>query len=247
MTRSYLMLGDPHGDLDFVELATAFAAEHRADIVQVGDWGFVWPGANNLEYLSTLTRRYGVVHRFVDGNHDDHPALRDLVEQHSAACSTLPGGGVEIAPGVVYQPRGSSHTDEDGTRFLFCGGAPSIDHAGRTPGRSWWPEETISAEEFATALAAEGPFHVLVTHDAPDYPPGFAPKGDPEFRVRSRRSLGQVAALIDHHRPGLHVHGHWHSRSTTRRGSTRVEALDCNHARFFADAVLLWSRDGGDA
>ena len=52
----------------------------------------------------------GVPMRFVDGNHDDHPRLKKLRGRVRVR-------GVEIAKNVIYQPRGSVHEDEDGTRF----------------------------------------------------------------------------------------------------------------------------------
>jgi hypothetical protein len=222
--RSYLFLGDTHGDLHLAKQSAIFAAEHGAEIIQVGDWGYLWPGKDKTSELSEIMNRSGVNMRFIDGNHDEHPALAALSIPH-----------------VIYQPRGSVYEDTDGTRFLFCGGAASIDRDIRVLGRSWWPEETITESEFALAMDAAGPIHVLVTHDAPDYPPGFRPAGDPGFRKRSARSMEMVAALIDGHRPALHVHGHWHHLYSMRRGSTRVVGLDCNGAGL-ARATLLWSR-----
>jgi hypothetical protein len=149
-----------------------------------------------------------------------------------------------IAPNVIYQPRGSVHEDEDGTRFLFLGGAPSIDRDGRVEGESWWPEETITDAEHKRALSAKGPVHVLVTHDAPAFPPGFSPKGSPGYQRDQNRSMKRIDALIKRHRPPLLVHGHWHTRATTQRGTTRIEALDCNQLdpTYLDDSVLLWSR-----
>ena len=246
MSTSSLFVGDPHGDLDFIEHAAGLAAEHDAEMIVVGDWGFLWPSSNQLNALSIALTRAGekfakppVTMRFIDGNHDWHPELRRLTFE--AIFRSDGGYGFEVAPNVRYQPRGSVYEDADGTRFLFCGGAPSIDRSLRTPGRSWWPEEVISETEYRRSLSAEGPIHVLVTHDAPDYPPGFMPKGDPDFRERSCRSMEMVRGLIDHHQPELHVHGHWHTRATTRRGNTRIECLNCNYARF-PDSVMLWSR-----
>jgi hypothetical protein len=161
---------------------------------------------------------------------------------YSMACETLPGGGVPIAPNVIYQPRGSTFTDSDGTRFLFVGGAPSIDQAFRTPGKSWWPEETITEEEHERAMAVEDRVHVLVTHDAPNYPPGFGPKGDPEFRARSRRSMEMIAELIKFKSPGLHVHGHWHHRHQYASGPLTTTIGLASNVNRFNDAVMLWSR-----
>jgi hypothetical protein len=238
--RTYLFIGDTHGDLTFAKMAARFAQQHSAECVQLGDWGYVWPDSwpdspsTKLKALSDELTALGVAMRFIDGNHDDHPSLRML--SYKPVATT-------IAPNVIYQPRGSVHEDADGTRFLFLGGAPSIDRAMRTKGRSWWPEEVISDDEFDRAMSTVGPIHVLVTHDAPDFPPGFSPKGSPTYRKDQEASMQKIDALIRQHRPILHVHGHWHAHYVRRHESgTRIVGLDCNSAPF-NDAVLLWSRE----
>ena len=231
--KKILLIGDTHGDLAFTTKAIAHARKYGAEAMQLGDWGFLWPGNDQLQALSDMLVTHGVTMRFVDGNHDVHTQLR----KHVTACTAT-----TIAPNVIYQPRGSVHEDEDGTRFLFCGGAPSIDRAFRIAGRSWWPEEVITREEFELALSATGPIHVLVTHDASSFPPGFSPKGTPAYQRAQELSMQQVDGLIRRHRPALHVHGHWHWRGDRRHEiGTHLVGLDCNNARF-EDAVLLWTR-----
>ena len=237
--KRYLFLGDTHNDLPFVESAAIRARQQDAELVQAGDWGFIWPGCSQLQDLSDMLVGLGVTMRFVDGNHDDHPTLRKL---RGRICRN---GGTQIAPHVIYQPRGSVYEDEDGTRFLFLGGAPSIDRASRIPGHSWWPEETIKESEFRFARSAKSPIHVIVTHDAPAYPPGFSAKGSPAYQQEQLQSMTRVDTLIRHHRPKLHVHGHWHARYTRQHDvGTIIEGLDCNQidAAQIGRSVLLWAR-----
>ena len=235
-----LFVGDTHNDLDFAESAAKLARQHDADLIQLGDWGFLGPGhPQQLDELSDMLVGLGVTMRFVDGNHDDHPHLKKLRGRVRVR-------GVVIAKNVIYQPRGSVHEDEDGTRFLFLGGAPSIDKARRVEGESWWSEEVITQADLNIALSAKGPIHVLVTHDAPTFPPGFAPKGTPSYQRDQLRSMKRVDALIRHHRPTLHIHGHWHSRyERLHKNGTRVIGLDCNQldSAYLDDSTLLWSRD----
>ena len=246
--KSYLFLGDTHDDLDFTENAAKLARNHSAEIIQLGDWGFLGPGEPQLKELSDMLIGLGVTMRFVDGNHDDHPRLKKLRGRVRVR-------GVEIAKNVIYQPRGSVHRDEDGTRFLFLGGAPSIDGGSRqlndalSGGTSWWPEEVIIKADLDLALSAKAPVHVLVTHDAPTYPPGFAPKGSPSYQRDQVRSMKSVDALIRRHRPTLHVHGHWHSRySRTHKTGTITEGLNCNEldSAYLDEATLLWSRTSNE-
>ncbi len=231
--KNYLFTGDTHGDMEFAVKAAELAAAHDAEIIQLGDWSFLWPRADKLTELSKMLVAHDVIMRFIDGNHDDHPRLQALA---STAPCTLPVA-TQLAPNVIYQPRGSVHEDEDGTRFLFLGGAPSIDKAFRTRGKSWWPEETITETEFQVARSAEGPIHVVVTHDAPMYPPGYGPAGDEQFVAKGVRSMAMIAQILEHHQPEIHVHGHWHERYT--RGVTT--GLDCNHGRL-SSATMLWQR-----
>jgi hypothetical protein len=237
--KKYLFLGDAHNDLDFAESAAKLALQHGAEIIQLGDWGFIWPGDTQIDELSNMLVSLKVTMRFVDGNHDDHPSLQRLQRQGQRSA-------VVIAPNVIYQPRGSVHEDEDGTRFLFLGGAPSIDQAGRIAGESWWPEETITDTQFNHAMSAKGPFHVLVTHDAPALPPGFSPKGTPSYQHDQELSMTRIDALILRHRPLRHLHGHWHCRyDRLHRSGTLVTGLNCNELdpTYLDDATLLWARE----
>lgn len=237
--KSFLFIGDSHGDLAFVEHASNLARKHSAEIISVGDWGFLWPGHDQLRDLSDMLVGAGVRMYFCDGNHDDHARLKKLRGRIRVQ-------GVHIDVNVIYQPRGSVYEDDDGTRFLFLGGAPSIDRDDRTEGLSWWPEETITEPEFQLARSAKGPIHVLVTHDAPDYPPGFSPKGTPGYRRDQTQSMRRIDALIRQHRPALHIHGHWHTRySRAHKNGTRIIGLDCNQndPACLSDSAFLWSRD----
>ena len=237
--KKYLFLGDTHNDLDFAESAAKLARESDAEVIQLGDWGYIWPDNSQLDDLSSMLVGLGVTMRFIDGNHDVHPALKKL-------CGRVRAKAVTIAPNVIYQPRGSVHEDSDGTRFLFLGGAPSIDRASRKPGFSWWPEEIITDAQSKLALSAKGPIHVICTHDAPAYPPDFAAKGTPGYIRDQLRSMKIVDALIKKHRPLKLLHGHWHVKYEFRHAKgTLVTGLDCNQLdhTYLDDSTLLWSRD----
>ena len=236
--QRFLFLGDTHNDLTFAESAAQLARQHNAEMIQCGDWGFLWPRRDQLNKLSDMLVELGVTMRFCDGNHDDHPRLKKLRGRVRAR-------GVQIAANVIYQPRGSVHEDEDGTRFLFLGGAPSIDQDSRIEGESWWPEEVITQTDLNIALSAKGPIHVLVTHDAPAFPPGFTPKGSPKYQRQQLHSMKRVDTLIRHHRPSLHVHGHWHANySRAHKNGTIITGLNCNEldSSYLDEATLLWSR-----
>lgn len=259
----YYFLGDTHGDVDFLELSLIHAKEERCDtIIQVGDFGFKFPKFDSISYVSTLLSRYNIKMHFCDGNHDDHDWL-DRIQRHHD--KRLP---LEIAPNLIYQPRGSTYVDPDGTSFLFCGGAPSIDKDFRVPGRSWWAQEIISEEQYEFALDAcpedDNEYHynaccrpcvsfdVLVTHDAPEFPPGYGPKGTEEFRAQGKRSMEMIAGLVEKHSPSHLIHGHWHTNYQGLRVSdfqglptkTAVTGVNCNTGRF-SESFVIGSKVNG--
>ena len=54
-----------------------------------------------------------------------------------------------------------------------------------------------------------------------------------------------VDALIKHHRPALHVHGHWHfDYGRTHKIGTKIVGLNCNmtDAALLDRSTLLWTR-----
>lgn len=217
--KQYLFVGDLHGDLKAALYAIKLAHSLRAEIIQVGDWGFLWSGGidKTLE-LSTMLVDANVHMRFIDGNHDIIPVLKQFAP-----------GDFNVAEGLTYQPRGSLHIDEDGTRFVFLGGAPSIDKDDRAPGRDWWPEEEITVEEAWLAQSHERA-DVLVTHDAPGLPPYSKPLPSMwEFTEKADRSRSIIASVCEGLRPKLLVHGHYHR---PYRGT------------FYWKMIHGWKRDG---
>lgn len=253
----YLFVGDLHSNMAAADLAIAEAARHGATIIQVGDWGFLWGSStrtilddpdidpddfgaqvihrltaprliDQTDSLSALLVAAGVPMRFVDGNHDVHPLLR-----------AYPPGDDNVAPNLTYQPRGSLYVDADGTRFVFLGGAVSIDKADRVPGRSWWPEEAITAAD-VRAAERHGTAHVLVTHDAAMMPPGTSDVGVAVgHRLAAADNRAYVAEAIRALRPQVHVHGHWHRTYQTCAGRLTTIGL----ARDGRDGLwCLWHR-----
>lgn len=84
---------------------------------------------------------------FIDGNHDNQRAL------NSYPVTEWNGGKVhKIADSVYHLMRGQVFTI-DGLTFFTMGGADSVDKFRRVEGKSWWPEEMPSKEEYKEAIA----------------------------------------------------------------------------------------------
>ena len=229
-----LFVGDLHGDLTTADRVITKAKDTNCDeIVQVGDWGFMWPSRNESTELSSMLVDKNIRMRFIDGNHDWHPKLQAL----RPSCEDNAG------PNLTYQHRGTMHEYKDGTRLLFMGGAPSIDRRVRIEHVSWWKEEMITEADVEAALKWKGtPIDVLVTHDSSTHPPGIKETNNMSFNISAQICHAAVDKLIHELSPALHVHGHYHMRYSDKIGNTKVEGLASN-IDLFKDLYLIYEHE----
>lgn len=101
----------------------------------------------------------------MNGNHENF----DLLAEYPV--ETWNGGKVQfICPSVIHLMRGQVFTLE-GKTFFVMGGGYSIDKIYRKPGKSWWPEEMPSEEEYEEARASlvkhSSKVDYIITHTAP--------------------------------------------------------------------------------
>ena len=220
-----LVAGDTHGNhLHWKHVLLPAAREHQVDgIVQLGDFGY-WPltgeGLNYLAWLSAELDDDDLRVIFVDGNHEDHKALRQL--------PTRPDGFVEVTDRILWAPRGHRWTWQ-GVLFLALGGAYSIDRQYRKldSGRwGWFKEEVITPEEAQQAIAG-GPADVLLTHDAPAgaLPMVAGGRHDPA----TLQSARHVQAVAEATKPQLLLHGHWHQFQQVRLPGQETEVIGLSY------------------
>ncbi|MFZ1382538.1 MAG: metallophosphoesterase family protein [Scrofimicrobium sp.] len=156
---------------------------------------------------------------FIDGNHEDFGELKKLPNNSE--------GLGQVSDNVFYIPRGTVWQWR-GTRFAGLGGAVSIDRQTRTPGRSWFPEEAITASDVANAKQA-GTVDVLFTHDAP-LPPVPKRSFGPTIDADCDQSIAYVAEVVSALRPNLVIHGHYHLAYVNgdEVPGTLIVGLDCD-------------------
>ncbi len=222
--KRILVAGDTHGNwLHWKRVLLPAAHEHQVDgIVQLGDFGY-WPligeGRDYLAWLSAELDDDDLSVIFVDGNHEDHKALRQLPAR--------PDGFVEVTDRILWAPRGHRWSWQ-GVRFLALGGAYSIDRHERKldSGRwGWFKEEVITPEQASRAIAG-GPADVLLTHDAPvGALPQVTVYGLVKFLPGVHQSAGRVREVADATKPKLLLHGHWHQFQQVRLPGQETEVI----------------------
>lgn len=205
-------VGDVHGNIPYIRSLREPLEHFEVDLViQVGDMGILWRHDNPDECpVTQAVNSLGVEWWFIDGNHDNHPNLRNRDPQ--------------ITENIRYIPRGTVE-EIDGVRFGFLGGAYSIDKDYRAEGWDWWPEEQPTREEAEPLIGAN--LDVLVTHDIPSSfnPVKFMDVGPiHEEASRPTRDLVQEVMITSGAR--YVFSGHWHQRNVQMLRSTKATILD---------------------
>lgn len=147
-----VLLGDTHGCVERVAVLDEQMPEGEP-ILSVGDLGW-WP--QEIERWVALGKALRRTLYWIDGNHEHFPSV--------PLDATDP---VEVAPNIIYVPRGTV-LELDGLRIGCLGGAASVDYRWRTLGFNWFAEEAIRPQDEAKALAW-APVDVMVTHTPPEY------------------------------------------------------------------------------
>jgi hypothetical protein len=178
-------IGDVHRAFDRLMRVVEQLPADIEIIVQVGDLGL---RPSDLAPPHPGMLRLARPMYFIGGNHDHEPWFRDL------------GEPTELAPNLIYVPRGAV-LRLDARRVAFLGGGDSvIDRPQRCEGVDWWPEERVTAEDVAR-FAGAGPVDILVAHTppAPVYPLfGYRPDPSACEVERAWELLGRPAVVCGH-------------------------------------------------
>jgi predicted phosphodiesterase len=146
-------IGDVHRAFDRLAGAVAELPAGVDVAVQVGDLGLhsddLGPTGTGVPPLAHLVY-------YITGNHDHEPSYRGIARP------------TEIAPNLVFVPRGTV-LELDGRRIAFLGGGSSvIDRAVRRDDVDWWPEEQVTMADIAR-FEGVGRVDFLVCHTPPDF------------------------------------------------------------------------------
>ena len=214
-----LIVGDTHSD--FAALNKLINKKNPFMILQVGDFGY-WPRCHNT--TSIVRQRVGALRKkkwnffslkphkteiyFCDGNHEDHDALDQLIDETPI-------------PNLFYQKRGSYFNLPDGRTVLFIGGADSTDKALRTPGDDWFPQESISQKDIYNLPDIK--VDIVISHTCPlEF--NIIRDTDP-LEPASRKALSYV---LEKYNPSLWYFGHFHVYKSGQYNQTKWTCL--NHS-----------------
>lgn len=204
------ILGDIHGQFNVL---TKYIKRYNPELViQLGDFGY-WPTSINFMNLKYITTPVW----FIDGNHEDHFALKLFKFPISEGC------------GLEHIKRGTIRVLRTGQRALFVGGAASIDKPFRTPGLDWFPDEVVSEADVANL--PDGPVDIVFSHTCPDCIKDQVIKrcdGRTDFKDPSTTYLQMV---YDKYRPPLWYFSHWHISHEMTHKDTRFICLNTNEWR----------------
>ncbi|WP_027368190.1 metallophosphoesterase family protein [Desulfocurvibacter africanus] len=215
-----MVCGDVHGGWSWLNV---LMNRKRPDmILQCGDFGYypreekmVRNYARRMVAMRTYDPRGRIKNapggrlvpiHWTEGNHEDYFCLHERKSR----------GDFEVAPGVYWQPRGSTLKLPDGRLVLFMGGAKSTDWKLNEPGVDWFADEILTEEDLrglpdradivishTVPLEFKVPNWGGMTSEALEKQWGWDMSPDP-----SRPLLSRVLA---HCRPSLWYAAHWHT------------------------------------
>lgn len=249
--------GDWHGNQWWARMISRALPDLAPDVttlLHLGDW-WMPPHAVDEFFAETSVARFYVTL----GNHEQWAEITPLLEKH-------PGEAVQVSELTWILPRPARLTI--GGRFvLSLGGASSVDRESRQEGVTWWPDEGITDEHVAAAIAG-GPADLMLTHESPaDTPvrgvreilrnnPHRFTKAVLEASATSRRRVSKVWDAV---RPELLVHAHMHVGAGGQTADGRRVAslgrdgdegnlgiLDMSNLRMTTPSLAILRRYGSD-
>ncbi len=140
-------------------------------LIILGDMGLLWESdwdKEELYWAKWLTAKKCTV-CFIDGNHENFTRINALEEVDFYDGKA--GVAYSDNNGTIYHlKRGEIYTFE-GQKVLTIGGATSVDKAGRTPYKSWWPGEELSEKDKNKVIdaleAVDYKVDYILTHTCP--------------------------------------------------------------------------------
>lgn len=171
MSRIFIT-GDIHLNIDIKKLSFKRWPESRNftrdDILIIcGDAGLTWDNSNETKYWCDWLENKPYTIICAMGNHENYDILRALPLDKWNGAKVR-----KVRQHVMYIENGEIVVLNNQT-FFFQGGAHSVDKAFRKEGKSWWPQEIPSYEEFEHAANNLEEYNYkidyIISHTAPTH------------------------------------------------------------------------------
>lgn len=151
MNKPIILHGDNHGQWDRLFRIIDENKMEDCTMIGVGDCGIGFTvrekQLRQFEYLNNFFKKRNINYLCIRGNHDDPSYFLGQYEYSN----------FKILPDY--------HTETlNGEKFLFVGGAVSIDRRLRVPNMNWWEGEEVYLDESKITDC-----DVLITHSAPSW------------------------------------------------------------------------------
>lgn len=153
--------GDCHADFRKIyHFAEKMELKEGDAIIVLGDMGLFWRDDRQDAdaFIRNFEGNWKFNLYFVDGNHENFHQLNSLPEDAE--------GMGYISEHIRHLKRGRRY-NINGKDILAIGGADSVDRDWRTPGLSWWPEETITQADIDRV--EPGHYDYVLSHTCPLY------------------------------------------------------------------------------
>lgn len=216
ITGDVFLLGDVHGRFSRCMNIAMRLKISDATIIQVGDFGMGFIEDYALDNLNAFLESINCDMFVIRGNHDDPQFFKNTNK---------------IRPRITLL-EDFSVLDVNGERWMFAGGAISVDRIHRKQSVSWWSDEIFDG---ARSSHINEKCDVLITHTAPfvAHPPlaSFVldyMKADPDLSSDLNTEQANIATFVKSVGPKKLFCGHFHTSKMTYHDGVQYQILDIN-------------------
>lgn len=204
LNQDIYIVGDTHGEWEALFRKIDHLGIGNCYLIHVGDGGEGFltkeKQLRQFEHLNNCFKKRNIQYKSIRGNHSDPDYFQGQVK-HSH---------FELIPDYTYR-------EFNGEKFLFVGGAISIDRRLRVPHMSWWEDEA-----FVLKPELVEKVDVLITHTIPQWSGDFQKSGivswcekDSTLWEEAVIERENISKLIELCQPKKHYSGHFHKSCFT--------------------------------
>jgi UDP-2,3-diacylglucosamine pyrophosphatase LpxH len=210
-----LLVGDHHGQWDRLFEKINYYKINNCVLIHVGDGGEGFKikkkQLREFDLLNNLFKKHNIRYWSIRGNHSDPFYFNGNIKLSN----------FELLDDYTVR-------ELNGEKFLFVGGAVSIDRLYRREGLSYWRDETFVLDESKIQEC-----DVLITHSAPSWVGPFDKQGisswcekDPTLWDECLTERKDHDTLLKLSKPKRSYHGHFHLYSQVEHNGTVATILD---------------------